>query len=104
MYAIIEDGGRQHKVEEGQQVEIDYREVAAGEEVTFDRVLAVRDDDGLKVGHPTLDAAVVTGEVVSVARGPKLVIQKFSRRKASRTKTGHRQIFTSVKINKIAAG
>ncbi|NQU20216.1 MAG: 50S ribosomal protein L21 [Candidatus Nealsonbacteria bacterium] len=104
MYAIIEDGGRQYKVEEGQQVEFDYRDVPAGDEVTFDRVLAVRDDDGLKVGQPTLDATVVTGEVVSMAQGPKLVVQKMRRRKASRTKTGHRQMYTSVKISKIDAG
>ncbi|HUT12173.1 MAG TPA: 50S ribosomal protein L21 [Thermoguttaceae bacterium] len=101
MYAIIEDGGRQFKVEEGQQLEIDYRQSSAGEPIKFDRVLAYRDDDGLKVGQPVLESATVTAEVLSVGQGPKLVVQKFRRRKNSRTKTGHRQLHTRVRIDKI---
>ena len=104
MYAIIEDGGRQFKVEEGQEFEIDYRELSSGEEVTFERVLAYRDDEGLKVGQPTLPSATVTGEVLGVERGPKLTIQKFRRRKTYRRKTGHRQFYTRVKVNKIEVG
>jgi large subunit ribosomal protein L21 len=103
MYAIIEDGGRQLKVEEGQQLEIDYREVSSGEEVKFDRVLAYRDDAGLKVGQPVLESAFVTAEVLGVSQGPKLVVQKFRRRKNERRKTGHRQLFTRVQIKKIEA-
>ena len=101
MYAIIQDSGHQLKVEEGQQLDIDYREVPSGSEVKFDRVLAYRDDDGLKVGRPTLESARVTAEVLSVVQGPKLVVQKFRKRKNSRTKTGHRQMYTRVKITKI---
>ena len=101
MYAIIQDGGRQFKVEEGQLLDIDYREVSSGAEVKFDRVLACRDESGLKVGQPVLDAAAVTAEVISVVRGPKLVIQKFRRRKNERRRTGHRQMYTRVKITKI---
>ena len=104
MYAIIEDGGRQYKVEEGQEVEIDYRELAAGDEVKFDKVLAFRDDEGLKVGQPVLDSATVTAEVLGVAQGPKLVVQKLRRRKNSRRKTGHRQMYTQVKVSKIELG
>ena len=102
MYAIIEDGGRQFKVEEGQQLDVDYREVSSGEEFQFDRVLAYRDDDGLKVGTPALESAAVTAEVLAVSQGPKLVVQKIRRRKNSRRKTGHRQMYTRVKISKIA--
>ncbi len=103
MYAIIEDGGRQFKVEQDQELDIDYREVPSGEEITFERVLAYRDDDGLKVGQPTLAGATVTAEVLSVARGPKITVQKLRRRKTYRRKTGHRQIHTRVKISKIEA-
>ncbi len=101
MYAIIQDGGRQFRIEEGQLLDVDYREVSSGDELKFDRVLAYRDDDGLKIGQPVLEAATVTAEVLSVVQGPKLVVQKLRRRKNSRTKTGHRQMFTRVKVNKI---
>lgn len=104
MYAIIEDGGRQFKVEEGQEVEIDFRDLPGGQEITFDRVLALRSDDGLKVGQPALEAARVTAEVLGLAQGPKLYIQKFRRRKTYHRRTGHRQLYTRVKISKIAAG
>ncbi len=104
MYAIIQDSGRQLQVQEGQLLELDYREVSTGEELKFDRVLAYRDDDGLKVGRPLLESATVTAEVVGVRQGPKLVVQKFRRRKNSRTKTGHRQLYTQVKISKIELG
>jgi len=104
MYAIIEEGGRQLKVEEGQTLEVDYRDVASGDEVKFEKVLAYRDDDGLKLVQPLLDSATVTADVVAVCQGPKLTVQKIRRRKNSRSKTGHRQIYTRVKINKIALG
>ena len=55
MYATIEDGGRQFKVEEGQELDIDYRELSGGSELIFDRILAFRDDEGLQVGTPTLE-------------------------------------------------
>jgi large subunit ribosomal protein L21 len=104
VYAIISDGGRQLKVEEGQQLDIDYRDFSAGTEVKFDRVLAYRDDETLRVGQPVLEGASVTAEVLSVAQGPKLVVQKARRRKTYRRKTGHRQLYTRVKISKIDAG
>jgi large subunit ribosomal protein L21 len=103
MYAIIEDGRHQLKVEEGQQIDIDYRDLPAGTELKFERVLACRDDGGLRIGRPVLPSAVVTARVVSVVQGPKLVVQKMRRRKNFRRKTGHRQLFTRVVIEKIAA-
>jgi large subunit ribosomal protein L21 len=103
MYAIILDGKRQLKVKEGDELEIDYRDLSAGESVTFDKVLAVAGDSGLQMGNP-LAGASVTAEVVGSSQGPKLVVQKFRRRKNSRRKTGHRQVHTRVKINKISAG
>jgi len=104
MYAIIKDGGRQFKVEEGQELEVDYRELTSGDRMTFDRVLAYRDDDGLRLGQPTLESVTVTADVLGVSLGPKLTIQKLRRRKNSRRKTGHRQMYTRVKINSIEAG
>jgi large subunit ribosomal protein L21 len=102
MYAIIEDGGRQYKVEEGQELEIDYRELSTGEQLTFDRVLAVRGEEGLRLGQPMLAGVSVTAEVLGVRQGPKLFVQKFRRRKTFRKRFGHRQILTRVKIGKIA--
>jgi large subunit ribosomal protein L21 len=104
MYAIISEGGHQVKVEEGQQLDVDYRDVSVGDQIKFDRVLAYRNDDSLRVGQPVLEGASVTGEVLSVVQGPKLVVQKARRRKGYRRKTGHRQLYTRVKINKIDAG
>jgi large subunit ribosomal protein L21 len=66
--------------------------------------LAYRDDAGLRLGQPMLAGASVTAEVLGPEQGPKLVVQKFRRRKNSRRKTGHRQLYTSVKIEKITAG
>jgi len=104
MYAIIQDGAHQFQVEPGQELDIDYRELSAGAEVTFDRVLAYRDDDGRKSGRPTLESAKVTAKVVSTTQGPKLVVQKFRRRKNERRRTGHRQMFTRVVIEQIQVG
>lgn len=105
MYAIILDGSRQLKVQEGEEIDIDYRQASAGSQVSFDRVLAVGGaDDGLKFGLPMLEGAQVTAQVLGVGQGPKLVVQKFRRRKNSRRKTGHRQMMTRVRIDKISVG
>jgi len=102
MYAIIEDGGRQFKVQEGQELQLDYRDLSSGTEVTFERVLAYRDEKGLRVGQPTLQGVKVVGEVLGVAQGPKLYVQEFRRRKTYRKRTGHRQLYTRVKVTKIS--
>lgn len=104
MYAIIEDGGRQFRVEEGQVLEIDYRDTSSGEQITFQRVLAGHDESGVKIGTPAVEGASVTAEVLGTSQGPKLVVQKLRRRKNSRRKTGHRQLYTQVKISKIELG
>lgn len=102
MYAIIVDGGRQYRVEEGQQLDVDYRELSAGTELQFDRVLAVSGDGGLKLGKPVVEGASVSAEVLGVRLGEKLTVQKLRRRKNSRRRTGHRQMYTTVRINKIS--
>jgi large subunit ribosomal protein L21 len=104
MYAIIADGGRQYRVEEGQELDIDYRQSATrGDELEFDRVLAVSGENGFQLGQPALNGAKVTAEVVGVQQGPKIFVQKLRRRKNFRRRTGHRQLYTRVRISKIEA-
>lgn len=102
MYAIISDGGHQYKVEEGQFLEIDFRSVEAGSEMTFDKVLAVSSDAGFKLGTPTVDGAKVTAKVIGETKGDKIYVQKFRRRKNSKRRTGHRQKYVKVQISSIA--
>ena len=102
MYAIVADSGQQFRVEEGQELRIDFRDGAAkGDELVFDRVLMVGGEEGIKIGKPVVDGVSVKAEVVGVERGDKLVVQKFRRRKHSRRKTGHRQVYTTVRIRAI---
>ena len=102
MYAIIEDGGRQFKVEEGQELVVDFREEwEPNAEVTFDKVLMLGSETGAKIGQPTVSGAKVIALVIGDIQGPKLTIRWFRRRKNSRKKVGHRQIHTKVKITKI---
>lgn len=104
MYAIIADGGRQLKVTEGEELTIDYRDVPAGQTLTFDRVLAVSVGGGdLKLGAPTVAGASVTAEVLGPEQGQKVVIQKLRRRKTYRRRTGFRALMTRVKISKISS-
>lgn len=102
-YAIVEDGGRQHRVEEGQQLEIDYRQADPGAELRLEKVLAYRDENGLQLGHPTLDSVIVTATVLGETQGEKIIVQKFRRRANYRRKKGHRQRYTVVQIAKIDA-
>lgn len=104
MYAIIQRKSRQTTVREGEVVEIDLdTELEPGAKVTFDEVLLVGNEGKIQVGKPLLSGAKVTGEVVGVSRGPKLVVFRFKRRKNHRKKRGHRQSYTQVKITSIQA-
>jgi len=105
MYAVIEDSGRQFRVSEGDALDVDLREGAEdAEKIVFDRVLLVSDEGKVKVGTPLVSGAKVTAEVVAAeAKGPKIWIYRLRRRKSSRTKTGHRQKYTRVRITKIKA-
>jgi large subunit ribosomal protein L21 len=102
MYAIITDGRRQLRVEEGQEVVVAYRDIPAGQKFNFDSVLAVGGSGDAKLGSPLLKGASVAAEVLGPEKGEKLVIQKMRRRKNFRRKTGERHIFTRVKIGKIS--
>ncbi|NNE01073.1 MAG: 50S ribosomal protein L21 [Pirellulaceae bacterium] len=102
MYAIIVDGGRQYRVEPGMEVDVDYRDIAAGESITFERVLAVSSDSGMTLGAPTVAGASVTASVLGPKQDKKIYVQKFRRRKHSKSRIGHRQLHTRVRIEEIA--
>ena len=102
MYAIIVDGGRQYRVEPGMELVVDYRDVPQGENLEFSKVLAVGGDEGLRLGTPALDGVAVTASVLGPKQGEKLYIQKFRRRKTYRKRTGHRQLYTRVRIESIS--
>lgn len=102
MYAIISDGSRQYKVEEGQEVVVAYRDVPAGEKIKFENVLAVGGDGDTKLGSPLVKGATVAAEVIGPEKGDKIVIQKLRRRKNARRKTGERHIYTRVRVGKIS--
>ncbi|TWU56641.1 50S ribosomal protein L21 [Rubripirellula tenax] len=102
MYAIIVDGGRQYRVQPGMELDVDYRDIAQGENLTFEKVLAVSGDDGMKLGAPTVSGVSVTASVIGPKLDKKIYVQKFRRRKHSKKRTGHRQIHTRVRIEKIA--
>ena len=102
MYAIISDGNRQYKVVEGEELVVAYRDIPAGQQVMFNRVLAVGGDGDARLGLPLVAGAKVTAEVIGPEKGEKLVIQKLRRRKNTRRKTGCRQIYTRVRIGKIS--
>jgi large subunit ribosomal protein L21 len=103
MYAIIATDGRQYKVEEGQEIQVDLRESKEGDKVTFDRVLLVSGGGSVKLGQPTVAGASVTAEVLGQEMGDKVYIQKIRRRKNFRRRTGHRQMYTRVRIESIAS-
>lgn len=103
MYAIIKTGGKQYRVSVGDKLKVETLEADAGAQVTLTEVLAISDDQGLKVGNPTLAGATVTATVLSHGRGDKVRIFKFRRRKHSMKSGGHRQNYTELKIDVIAA-
>jgi len=104
MYAVIETGGHQHRVQVGDVVRVARMAGDAGGSVVFDRVLIVGGNDEVKVGAPTLDGAQVRGTVVAQDRDSKVLIYTYKRRKNSaRKRQGHRQHFTAVKIEAIEA-
>lgn len=98
MYAVIETGGKQYRVQEGDVITVEKLNAEAGDKVTFDKVLLMSDGKEVKVGTPYLDAAV-TGSVVENGRGQKVIIFKYKAKKDYRKKQGHRQPYTMVQID-----
>ena len=104
MYAIIKNGGRQVKAELEKWLQIDYQEgIAEGDSIEFNEVLMIADgENDVKIGQPTIAGAKVIAKVIDPEfKGPKLIVAKLRRRKNSRRKTGHRQVYTLVRITEI---
>ncbi|MEB3237970.1 MAG: 50S ribosomal protein L21 [Candidatus Sericytochromatia bacterium] len=103
MYAIIETGGKQIKVEEGRYIDVEKLPAAEGETIEFDRVLMVVGGDDVKVGAPVVAGAKVVGKVQRQWKGPKLIVYKMRPKKHYRRKNHHRQPYTRVMIEAIKA-
>lgn len=103
MYAIIETGGKQFRVEEGRTLKLHRMDVQAGETITVDSVLLVDTGKEVKIGQPYVDKAQVCCEVVDHGREKKIIVFHKRRRKDSAKKQGHRQDFTTVKVTSISA-
>ena len=101
MYAVIESGGKQHRVVEGEILQLDKLDAVAGDKVKFDKILLVGEGESVKIGTPYVDGTQVEAEVTRQGRADKVKIIKFRRRKHSQKKQGHRQFFTEVKITGI---
>lgn len=103
MISIIEQGGFQYKVTEGDVLEIPLVDGEVGQELTIDRVLLVGEGSDAKVGNPVVEGASVKAEILEHGRGPKVLVIKKMRRKDYKRKNGHRQDFTKIKITAINA-
>jgi large subunit ribosomal protein L21 len=104
MYAVIETGGKQYRVEVGTELEVDLMEVEPGQEITLDRVLLVADGDESAIGQPVVADAAVSAEVVRQARGEKVISFKYRPKARSRVKKGHRQELTVLRITDVRFG
>ena len=104
MYAVIESGGKQHRVEKGEILQLEKLDAATGDKVKFDKVLLVGEGESVKIGKPYVQGGQVTAEVLREGRGDKIKIIKFNRRKHYKRQQGHRQWYTEVKITGIRAG
>jgi large subunit ribosomal protein L21 len=103
MYAIIETGGKQYKVEAGDVVFVEKLGADEESEYTFDKVIALGTDDGIKVGAPYVDGASVTAKVVKNGKGKKITVMTYKPKKNEKRKLGHRQPYTKVEISAINA-
>jgi large subunit ribosomal protein L21 len=102
MYAIIETGGKQYKVQNGDQIKVEKLNAEAGSAVVFDKVLVAGEGADIKVGTPYLEGLTVEGEVVESGKGDKVIIFKYKAKKDYRKKQGHRQPYTLVEITSVA--
>ncbi len=103
MYAVIETGGKQYRVNEGDILFIEKLNAEADADVTFDKVIAVGKDDGIVVGAPYVDGASVAAKVLKNGKGKKITVNTYKPKKDSDRKKGHRQPYTQVRIDSIKA-
>ena len=103
MYAVIETGGKQYKVEANDVVFIEKLDVESDSEVVFDKVIAVAGDDGIKVGTPYVEGATVTAKAVKNGKAKKITVMTYKAKKNEKRKLGHRQPYTKVEIVSVNA-
>lgn len=101
MYAIIETGGKQYRVEKDDVIDVELLEAEKGGKVEFKNVLFINNGKAGKVGTPYVAKSAVVGELIDTAKGPKVVAFKYKQRKGIRRKVGHRQKYSRVKITEI---
>ena len=104
MYAVIESGGKQHRVKLGEILQLEKLDISKGETVDFDKVMMIGEGDKLEIGMPYVKGGKVTAKVVGHGRGDKIKVIKMRRRKHYRRQAGHRQYFTQVEIKEISGG
>lgn len=103
MYAVIETGGKQYRVQQGDIIDVEIFADADAEKVSFDKVLLVGDGDNLTIGQPVVEGASVAGELLANVRAPKITVFKKKRRKGYKRTQGHRQNLQRVRIGAISA-
>ena len=101
MFAVLNTGGKQYKVSQGDLIKVEKLESDVGDKVTLSQVLMVGQGEDVEVGSPYVSNCEVTGEVVEQGKGAKMIVFKKKRRKGYRRKNGHRQRFTQLKITEI---
>ena len=102
MYAVIETGAKQYQVKEGDVIKVEKLQAEVGEGISFDKVLLVSDDNGIKAGKPILEGVKVEAEVLEQGKAKKVIVFRYRAKKNYRKKNGHRQPYTKVKIKSIA--
>ena len=101
MYAVFTTGGKQYKVQEGDVIYVEKLGTSEGEKVSFDTVLAIQGDDGLKVGAPFVEGAKIEASVIKNDKAKKITIIKYKSKKNEKKKMGHRQPYSKISIDKV---
>jgi large subunit ribosomal protein L21 len=101
MYAVVETGGKQYRVEQGTKLRVESLPQAAGEDITLEKVLLLKTDTGLQVGNPLVAGAKVVAQIVAQDRGPKILVFKKRSKKTYKKTIGHRQNYTELLIKTI---
>jgi large subunit ribosomal protein L21 len=103
MYAVVESGGKQYRVQEGEILRVEKIPGDIGNSVTFDKVLMFSDGANVNIGSPSLEGAAVSGHIVEQGKAKKIIVFKYKKRKRYRRKLGHRQQYTAIQIDSIKA-
>ncbi len=100
-YAIVEDGGKQYRAAIGESIDVDRYPLEVGEEIDMEKVLLIADGENVKVGTPYVKGAKIQATVLAQVKGPKVIVFRYKAKERIRTKTGHRQQYTKVRIDAI---